>query len=86
LVTLKLPAGETSVIADGGVYNEGKLIGRVTSGGYSYHCGHDIAMALVPHDFTAPGTKMQVTVHNEMRAAQVVDTCLVDPTGARARA
>ncbi|MCP5086127.1 MAG: FAD-dependent oxidoreductase [Rhodobacteraceae bacterium] len=86
LVTLKLPYGDTSVIADESVFKDGKLIGRVTSGGFSYYCNHDIAMALVPQEFTAYGTRMQVRVHNEMREAQVVDTCLYDPTSARARA
>ncbi len=86
LVTLKLPFCDTSVMFDEGVYVDGKLIGRVTSGGFSYYCNHDIAMALVPQGMTAPGTKMQVLIHNEMREAEVIDTCAVDPTSARARA
>lgn len=86
LVTLKLPSGETSVIADEGVYKDGMLVGRVTSGGFSYHCNHDIAMALVPQEFAVDATGMHVKVHNEMRPAQVVDICLYDPTSARARA
>ena len=86
LVTLKLPFRDTSVMFDEGVHADGKLIGRVTSGGFSYYCNHDIAMALVPRDMTAPGTRMQVMVHNEMRDAEVIDTCAVDPTSARARA
>jgi len=86
LVTLKLPSCDTSVMADEGVHKDGKLIGRVTSGGFSYYCNHDIAMALVPQEFTADGTRMQVNIHDEMRDAEVVDICLVDPTSARARA
>ncbi|MFV0474740.1 MAG: glycine cleavage T C-terminal barrel domain-containing protein, partial [Pikeienuella sp.] len=86
LATLKLPSGDTAVIADEGVYRDGKLIGRVTSGGYSYQCGHDIAMAMLPPEFAAPGTEMQISVHSEMRPAEVVDICLYDPTSARARA
>jgi len=86
LVTLKLPFCDTSVMFDEGVYKDGKLVGRVTSGGFSYYCNHDIAMALVPQDLTAKGTKMQVLVHNEMRDAEVIDVCAVDPTSARARA
>jgi dimethylglycine dehydrogenase len=86
LVTLRLPYGVTSVIADEGVYNDDVLIGRVTSGGFSYYCNHDIAMALVPQELAAEGTEMHVKIHNEMRKAQVVDVCLYDPTSARARA
>jgi dimethylglycine dehydrogenase len=86
LVTLKLPYGETSVIADEGVYQDGTLIGRVTSGGFSYYCNHDIAMALVPQKIAKNGTRLQVKIRNEMRAAQVVENCVYDPSGARARA
>ncbi len=86
LVTLKLPFCDTSVMFDEGVYKGGELIGRVTSGGFSYYCNHDIAMALVPQEMTAKGTRMQVLVHNEMRDAEVIDVCAVDPTSARARA
>lgn len=85
LVTLSLPSGDTSVIADEGVYADGRLVGRVTSGGYSYHCGHDVAMALVAPDVAAVGTELQVKVHDRMRDATVVETCLVDPGGERAR-
>lgn len=86
LATLKLPYGDTSVIADEGVYKDGALVGRVTSGGFSCYCNHDIAMALVPPEFAAEGTELHVKVHNELRPAQVVDVCLFDPTSARARA
>ncbi|MEM7169385.1 MAG: FAD-dependent oxidoreductase [Pseudomonadota bacterium] len=85
LVTLKLPCCDTSVIADESVYDNGKLIGRVTSGGFSYYCNHDIAMALVPQKFTAKGTQLQVSVHDELRNAEVVDGCLYDPKNIRAR-
>ncbi|MDO6800066.1 GcvT family protein [Shimia thalassica] len=86
LVTLKLPFCDTSVMADESVYHDGQLVGRVTSGGFSYYCNHDIAMALVPQNLAAAGTRFQVNVHNEMRDAEVVDICLYDPSSARARA
>lgn len=85
LVTLKLPSAETSVIAYEGVYAGGALVGRVTSGGFSYHFGHDIAMALVGPENAAPGTKLQVSIHNGMRDAVVVEDSMYDPTNARAR-
>ena len=84
LVTLKLPFCDTSVIADEAVYLDGQIVGRVTSGGFSYYLQHDIAMALVPQALTAPGTKLQVKIHNEMRDGEVIEGCAYDPTGARA--
>lgn len=85
LVTLKLPSAETSVLADEGVYHHGALVGRVTSGGYSYYFGHDLAMALVPPNLAAEGTALEVYIHGEMRAATVVADSPYDPAGARAR-
>jgi dimethylglycine dehydrogenase len=85
LVTLKLPAAETSVIAYEGVYDGDALIGRVTSGGFSYHFGHDIAMALIRPDRAAPGTKLRVNIHNDMRDAVVVADSMYDPQNTRAR-
>ena len=85
LVTLKLPSAETSVIGYESVYADGTLVGRVTSGGYSYHFGHDIAMALVRPDKARVGTKLQVHVHNERREAVVVEDSMYDPMNARPR-
>lgn len=57
---LKLPFRDTSVIAHEAVYHDGQIVGRVTSGGFLFYCQHDIAMALVPQEFTAPDTVLQV--------------------------
>jgi len=85
LVTLKLPSADTSVIADESVYRGGELVGRITSGGYSYHFGHDIAFALLPPALAAPGNRVHVHIHNEMRDAEVVADSLYDPASTRAR-
>jgi dimethylglycine dehydrogenase len=85
LVTLKLPAGETSVLAHESVYADGNLVGRVTSGGYSYHFGHDIGMALIRPDKAQPGSRLRVNVHNELREATVVEDAMYDPGNLRAR-
>jgi dimethylglycine dehydrogenase len=85
LVTLKLSSAATSVIADEGVYENGAIVGRVTSGGYSYHLGHDIAMALVRTESAAPGTELQVNVHSEMHQAVVVADSIYDPGNIRPR-
>jgi len=67
------------------VYDGNTLVGRVTSGGFSYFFGHDIAMALVRPEKAAPGTRLRVNVHNEMREATVVADSMYDPQNARAR-
>ena len=85
IVTLKLPAGDTSVIAGEGVYHDGKVVGRVTSGGFSYHFGHDLALALLPPHLWQKGTRVKVCIHNEMREAEVVADSLYDPASQRSR-
>jgi len=85
LVTLKLPAGKTSVIAFESVYAGDRYVGRVTSGGFSYHYGHDIAMALVQPSHSQIGTMLRVHVHNEMREAEVVEHSMYDPANNRPR-
>ena len=85
LATIKLPAGDTSVIAGEAVYHDGQLVGRVTSGGWSYHFGHDLAMALIPPELGTPGVKLEVHVHNEMRPGEVVADSPYDPANERAR-
>lgn len=85
LVTLKLPSCDTSVVADEGVYTDGKLVGRITSGGYSYFFNHDIGMALVDPAQAVEGNQLQVLIHNKMRDAVVVADSLYDPTSALAR-
>lgn len=85
MVTLKLPSADTSVIADEGVYADGLLVGRVTSGGFSYHFGHDIAMALVPPSLASAGERLHVLVHGEMREAEIVPDSMHDPQNTRPR-
>jgi dimethylglycine dehydrogenase len=68
-----------------GVYREGKLIGRVTSGGYSYTFQHDIALALLPPDLTSPGTQLEIPVLGQSRAARVIPDSVYDPHNLRLR-
>lgn len=85
MVTIKLPSADTSVIAGESVYLNDKLVGRVTSGGYSYHFGHDIAQALLTPEASAPGTRVKVHIHNEMRDGEVVAESPYDPANEQPR-
>jgi aminomethyltransferase len=62
------PAREGAEIADGA----GKIIGVVTSGGFSPSLGHAIAMGFVPPDQSAVGTRLNVIVRGKAQAAEVV--------------
>ncbi len=62
------PAREGAVITD----PSGRLIGVVTSGGFSPSLGGPIAMGFVPPDYAVPGTPLAVIVRDRPQAAVVV--------------
>ncbi|OQM75349.1 GcvT family protein [Manganibacter manganicus] len=84
-VTLAIHTDGASVLAGEGVYHARRLAGQVTSGGYSYALGHDIALALLPVELGVPGTEVEVLVMGEMRKARVVADSPYDPDAKRAR-
>ncbi len=62
------PAREGAEIADA----EGRVVGRVTSGGPSPSLGYNIAMGYAPPALSALGTPLQVIVRGKPLAAEVV--------------
>jgi glycine cleavage system aminomethyltransferase T len=64
---------------------DGRVAGRVTSGGYGYTVARSIAYALLPAEHAAPGTEVAVEVFGDWIAAAVVSEPLFDPDGARVR-
>lgn len=65
---------------------DGKCIGTITSGGWGYRTGKNIAMGFVDPDFAPIGTDLFVEVIGEPIAAKVVEPDLYDPEYARIRA
>jgi dimethylglycine dehydrogenase len=84
-VTLAIQTDGASSLMHEGVYHQGELVGRVTSGGYSYTFGHDIAFALLPVRLCVPGTELEIPILGEMRRARVIAESPYDPDGARSR-
>ncbi|NEX93407.1 glycine cleavage system aminomethyltransferase GcvT [Caulobacter sp. 17J65-9] len=67
------PAREGAEIADA----DGKVVGKVTSGGPSPTLGRNIAMGYVPPSLSALGTRLNVIVRGKSQAAEVVATPFV---------
>lgn len=84
-VTVRIPADGSSVIGGESLFHDGKLVGYLTSGGYSYTFGHDIGIALLPVDLGTPGTVLSLTLLGEPREATVVAESPYDPSAERAR-
>jgi dimethylglycine dehydrogenase len=86
LATISIATGDASVLGQEGVYHEGGLVGRITSGGFSATFGHDIALALLPPALARPGTELTVPVLDSVRPARVVAPSPYDPEHLRERA
>jgi len=86
LVTVRIEPGDSSVRGDENVYCRGALVGRITSGAYSYQFGCDLGLAVVPVELAAEGIRLEVPVLESMRHATVIPDSPYDPTSARMRA
>lgn len=85
LVTLAIETQGASSLIHEGVYHNGRLAGRVTSGGFAHTLGHDIALALLPPGLGTAGTTLEVPILGEMRKARVIADSPYDPQSLRSR-
>jgi aminomethyltransferase len=67
------PAREGAEVADA----DGRVVGRVTSGGFSPSLREGVAMAFVPPALAAEGTPLKVIVRGKAQAAEVTATPFV---------
>jgi 4-methylaminobutanoate oxidase (formaldehyde-forming) len=65
---------------------EGRLVGRVTSGGYGYTVERSIAYAYLPTADTEAGRPVEVEIFGEWVGGEVAREPLYDPEGIRIRA
>jgi dimethylglycine dehydrogenase len=68
------------------VFHGEQNVGLTTSGVWSHTLGKSVALAYVRADLAQPGTRLQVEVLGEMRAATVQSEPLFDPTNLKLRA
>jgi 4-methylaminobutanoate oxidase (formaldehyde-forming) len=69
------------------VWRDGRVLGRLRSGGYGYTVGRNIGFVYLPVDLArAVGTSLEVEVFGDRVSAEVAPDVLYDPQGARIRA
>ena len=85
MVTLDVDVADADIIMHEGVYREGRMVGRVTSGGWSHHLGRGLALALVEIAHAQPGVDLTVPILGEQRRARVVADSPYDPEHVRCR-
>ena len=62
-----------------------RVIGHVSSGGYGHRVRRSLALAYLPVDHAATGTRLEVDLLGSARCATVVDQPVYDPAGERPR-
>ena len=85
IVTLEVEAEDADASGYEPVWQEGKLVGFVTSGGYGHTTGKSLAMAMIDAEAAAEGTPLSVHVVGVERAARVIAPSPHDPSGAAMR-
>ena len=85
LVTIGVDADDADASGYEPIWNDGKFVGFVTSGGYGYTIGKSIALALVDRELSSEGTELTVHVVGQERKAVVLPSSPYDPSGSLMR-
>ena len=67
------------------IWQDGKRVGYVTSGGFGHTLGRSFAMAMVDRSVSAPGTELTMHVVAEEVTARVIPASPYDPSGLKIR-
>ena len=85
LVTLVIDDVRRVCLGNEPVRHDGRIVGRVSSGGPGYSVGAGIALAWVPAGLGEPGTEFEVDLFGESVRAECRRQPLFDPQGDRIR-
>jgi 4-methylaminobutanoate oxidase (formaldehyde-forming) len=86
LACLVLDDPNRVVLGEEPVRVDGRLAGRVTSGGYGYSVGRSIAYAYLPVESAQLGQRLEVNLFGDWTRAEVAAEPLYDPKHQRIRA
>ncbi|MCP4319353.1 MAG: FAD-dependent oxidoreductase [Hyphomicrobiales bacterium] len=85
LVTLESDADDADASGFEPVWNNGKRVGFITSGGYGHCIDKSLALALVDPEVAEAGTDLTAHIVGRERAARVIASSPFDPNGERMR-
>lgn len=86
LVTLAIDADDAPAHGGASVRVDGRIVGTVTSGGWGYRTGLNLAYAFVEPEFAVPGAPLTVDIVGEPVAARVIESGPYDPDNVRVKA
>ena len=81
LVTLEVDADGADGSGYEPIWNDGKRVGFITSGGYGHTVGKSLAMALVTPEMMEAGTELSTHIVGVERGARVIESSPYDPSG-----
>lgn len=67
------------------IYHGGRLVGRVTNGGYGWRVGKSLALAMVPPNLAELGTALEIKILGHLHRAIVIAESPFDPANAALR-
>ena len=86
LVTVKVDAVDFDIAGGEPVFAGERVVGVTTSGGYGHATGLSLGFAYVDSGFEATGTKLEIMLLGDRRAAEVIPASVYDPDNLRLRA
>jgi dimethylglycine dehydrogenase len=86
IVYAEVAASDTDARGGEPVLVDDRCVGVTTSGAYGHRVGKSLAFACVTPEFAAPGSRFEVLIQGERRAATALAGAAFDPDNARMRA
>ncbi len=86
VVTIEVDATDADASGYEPVWQNGKRVGFVTSGGFGHTVGKSLAMAMIDDAVSSEGTELTVHIVGKERSARVIAPSPYDPEGAAMRA
>ena len=85
LVTFVVEAEDADVGGDEPIFQGGKVVGWVTSGGYAHHAEASVALGYVPAELAGSTDAFSIEILGQERAARIQHEPLFDPKAERMR-
>jgi dimethylglycine dehydrogenase len=76
---------DTDARGSEGLYKNGELVGRATSGGFGFRLQKSLALGLVSPEYAAPGTELEIEILGERHPVTVVEESPYDPENSALR-
>ena len=78
-----IDAANTDVLGDEPIWRDGKVCGRVTSGGYAHASGKSVALGYIPKELADQEEGWQIEILDDLRPASIQQKPLFDPKSER---